>query len=301
MIKWAVIGECMLELRHETESKLVMGFSGDTFNVAVYLKRCTEDPLVSVDYASAIGADPYSDAMLAYFQQENIGTQYLTRLQKHLPGLYFIRTDDKGERTFYYYRSQAAARYMFSDSTSLAALQTLVHHDWLYFSGITLAILDDSSRTQLFNLLKAAKQQGARIAFDTNYRPRQWNNIEEARNVITRFLTLVDVALPTFSDETLLFGDATPETTIKRLNTLGVEEIVIKCGGDPCVLAFDNQIEQVSPEVVPHIVDTTAAGDSFNGAYLAARLAQQSPVEAARAGHALAAKVIGYPGAILPK
>jgi 2-dehydro-3-deoxygluconokinase len=49
------------------------------------------------------------------------------------------------------------------------------------------------------------------------------------------------------------------------------------------------------------VVDTTAAGDSFNGAYLAALLAGGSEADCLAGGHAMAAKVIGHPGAIIPR
>jgi 2-dehydro-3-deoxygluconokinase len=51
---------------------------------------------------------------------------------------------------------------------------------------------------------------------------------------------------------------------------------------------------------VQDVVDTTAAGDSFAAAYLAARLAQAEPA-AARAGHRLAGAVVRYRGAIIPR
>jgi len=49
------------------------------------------------------------------------------------------------------------------------------------------------------------------------------------------------------------------------------------------------------------VVDTTAAGDSFSAAYVAARLAGAEPVDAARAGHRLAGVVVCHPGAIIPR
>ena len=47
-------------------------------------------------------------------------------------------------------------------------------------------------------------------------------------------------------------------------------------------------------------VDPTGAGDSFNGAYLAARSGGATPIEAAEAAHRLAAIVIGHRGALVP-
>jgi 2-dehydro-3-deoxygluconokinase len=52
---------------------------------------------------------------------------------------------------------------------------------------------------------------------------------------------------------------------------------------------------------VTEVLDTTAAGDSFNGGYLGALLSGKGQVAALEAGHVLAARVVQYRGAIIPK
>ena len=96
MTKVASIGECMIELRHRGERELDLGFGGDTLNFAVYLARLSRGRDVAVDYVTALGDDPYSDAMLAAWQAEGIGCDLVARLPGRLPGLHTIRTDARG-------------------------------------------------------------------------------------------------------------------------------------------------------------------------------------------------------------
>jgi 2-dehydro-3-deoxygluconokinase len=107
--------------------------------------------------------------------------------------------------------------------------------------------------------------------------------------------------LPTLADDQAIFGDADAHACVTRLRAAGVDEIVVKLGPDGCLVA-GRAGPAVHVPAVPdvEVIDTTAAGDAFNGGYLAARLAGADPVTAARVGHALAAKVIATPGALLP-
>lgn len=302
MLRIASIGECMIELSDSAAAggRMRRTFGGDTLNTAVYLARCLEGNAAEVHYVTALGDDPFSDEMLAGWRAEGLRTGLVLRLPGRLPGLYIIRTDAAGERSFHYWRNAAAAREMLGDGRLEALAAGLGGFDLIYLSGITLAILEGESRDRLLALLARLRDGGSRIAFDTNYRPRLWPNRDAAREAVAGVFPLIDVALPTFDDEAALFGDPDPEATAARLHGLGVDEVVVKCGADPCLLSLEGQHTRVSGETVARPVDTTAAGDSFNAAYLAARLTGDSAEEAARAGHRLAARVIATQGAIIP-
>ena len=295
----AVIGEAMLELSPQNASLLSLAFAGDTLNFAIYLRRLLHDQAFELHYVTALGQDIYSDNMLENWRKEGLNTDLIRRIENKLPGLYLIRTDEKGERTFYFYRSASAARELFKgDIVNLS--QNLLAMDYLYLSGITLAILDEASRECLWNILKAAKQAGAQIIFDSNYRAALWSSPQSAKEAIQQILQFVDIALPTFIDDQLVFGDSTPEVCAQRLLKSGVTEVVVKCGAEPALVANINQQQRVPACVTNKVIDTTGAGDSFNSAYLAARLLGIEPIKAALWGHALAAKVIAQPGAIIP-
>ena len=296
-----VIGEAMLELSHQTPISLSLSFAGDTLNFAIYLRRLLQSQALEIHYVTALGQDPYSDQMLLDWKKEGIKTDLIRRIENKLPGLYLIRTDNKGERTFYFYRSNSAARELFKGENRIDLSQQLIAMDYLYFSGISLAILDEASREYLADILQKAKQSGAQIIFDTNYRPTLWANSDTAKKAIQPFLKYVDIALPTFIDDQLVFGDVSPGACVQRLLGSGVTEIVVKCGAEPSLVATVNHQQRVPTCVVGKVIDTTAAGDSFNSAYLAARLIGFDPVKSCLFGHELAAKVITHPGAIIPQ
>jgi 2-dehydro-3-deoxygluconokinase len=299
-LRAACIGECMIELNQREPATLALAFGGDTLNTAVYLARLNPRARLAVDYVTALGDDPYSDAMIAMWRGEGIGTASVARLPGRLPGLYLIRIDDKGERRFFYYRSAAAARELFDDAATLPLLSALSDYDLLYFSAITLSILGAVARDRFFAALAAARAQGSRIAFDSNFRPAGWPDRAAARQVIGRFLACVDIALPTFDDEAALFGDNDAEATARRYAEAGVREIAIKLGAAGCLLDDGGRRQHVAVARQVKPVDTTAAGDSFNAGYLSFRLAGRSAREAALAGHRLAAVKIGYRGALMP-
>lgn len=296
-----VIGEAMLELSHQTATALSLSFAGDTLNFAIYLRRLLQNQAFDVHYVTVLGQDVYSDQMLLDWQKEGLKTNLIRRIENKLPGLYLIRIDNKGERTFYFYRSDSAARELFKGDNLMDLSRQLAAMDYLYLSGITLAILDEASRECLLHILQKAKQAGAQIIFDTNYRPSLWANSDAAKKLMQAFLNYVDIALPTFTEDQLVFGDATPEASVQRLFENGVTEIVVKCGVEPALVATLDQQQRVPTCSVDKVIDTTAAGDSFNSAYLAARLLGFDPVKSCLYGHELAAKVIAQPGAIIPR
>lgn len=294
------IGECMIEMADRGNGTMTMAYAGDTLNTAVYLARLN-GPALAVDYVTALGDDPYSDAMLAFWRQEGIGTDWVARLPGQLPGLYLIRTDESGERSFYYYRSAAPARSLFDLPETVNLLDHLADADMVHFSGITLSILSYPARDRLAEALEKLRRGGTRIVFDGNYRPSLWPSADVARRVVSRFLSFVDLALPSADDEALLFGDKTCESIADRMHGLGVNEVLVKHGSEGCFISHEGLRLHVPVGELVKPIDTTGAGDSFNAGYLSGRLAGREPVEAAAIGARLAATVIQHRGAIIPR
>ncbi|MEM7044516.1 MAG: sugar kinase [Pseudomonadota bacterium] len=300
-LRVACIGECMVELAHRGPLSLQMAFGGDTSNTAVYLARLTEGLGISIDYVTALGDDSYSDAMLAFWRDEGVGIDLVTRLPGRRPGLYTIRTDGQGERSFTYWRGEAAARELLRDGPDVKLASRLADFDLVYLSGITLSILDREQRTALLDILDGVRQAGGKVAFDGNFRPAGWPGDDAARHWFREALQRSDIALPTFDDEQALFGDADAAAVAARLHTWGVAEVVVKTGVAGCLLSTEDGASIIPTTPVDPVIDSTAAGDSFNAGYLAGRLLAMPPAEAADVGHRLAAAVIQHRGAVIPK
>jgi 2-dehydro-3-deoxygluconokinase len=296
-------GECMLELQGEAFGTLHQTYGGDTLNTAVYLARCGRARGLVVDYATAVGDDPLSSGLLQRWQAEGLGTGLVRRLTGRLPGLYLIDVDERGERRFSYWRDQAAARSYFDTAAGQTPLEQQADDlDALYFSGISLAILPAAAQLRLLAVAQRVRERSGLVAFDNNYRPRLWPDVAAARSAFSAATAVATLALMTLDDEQALWSEPDAAAQLQRTLGLATPEVVVKRGAAPTLVRdADGTLHEVPTDTVPQVVDTTAAGDSFAGAYLAARLSGASAAQAAAAGNRLAARVVQHRGALLPE
>jgi 2-dehydro-3-deoxygluconokinase len=290
------VGEAMVELAPVQDGQYALGFAGDTLNTCWYLASLLQG-VRELRYLTRIGDDSLSKQFLSFLTASGIETGAVVCDAKRTLGLYLINLVG-AERHFTYWRDHSAARGLADDPAQLAAELDRAAH--VHVTGITLAIVGAAGRSVLFAALDHARGRGARVSFDPNLRRRLWCDDNEARAATGEMAARTDIALPSFDDETSLWGDDGPRATAARFASLGVGEIVVKNGGESAYVyaggigADCPALEATAPR------DTTGAGDSFNSGYLAARLLGADALAAATFGHRLAHEVVHWPGALVP-
>ncbi len=289
------LGECMVEFAPADKGKFQRGFAGDTFNTAWYARRLLPDEW-TVAYGTCVGTDAVSDEMVAFMEREGIDVSTIRRLPNRTVGLYTISLRD-GERSFSYWRAQSAARTLADDAGWLESI--LAERDFVHVSGITLAILPPQRRCELCSALVVARARGTQVSLDTNIRPRLWESVEATRDGLQMGACAASIVLPSFDEESQLFGDGSPDDTIARYREAGARLVAVKEGAGPVtVWSSDAGTKIYRPPAVPEVVDTTAAGDSFAAALLTGLATGQTLDDSVCGAMRLAARVVQVRGAL---
>ncbi len=291
-----IFGEAMLEYHCQGGAGAGLRFGGDTLNTAIHLVRAGHH----VCYVTAVGTDPISDALVAKWEREGIDTRHVLRHPDRSPGIYAIRLDQAGERKFLYWRDKSAARDMFNLDGINAALEAAADARLTYFSLISLAILDKAGRDRLLDFSAQRKRAGLAVAYDSNFRPSLWPDYAAAQIASQKAMESCTIGLPTNSDEHALWERQEAEAQIvARWLDAGLDTIAVKAGEHGCFLASAQQQGACQHKATSvEVVDSSGAGDAFNGGFLSAWLDNQAPEACVEAAQATARRTLGHQGAI---
>ncbi len=152
--------------------------AGDVLNSAVYFQRASgrND---AARFVTVLGDDPFSDRIIDLAAEEAVEASGIRRAEGRSCGLYAVSTTPEGERSFSYWRSASAARSLFADPRDFEAL---LGCDVVLITGITLAIIQPEARRALLEWAEKARTDGVRLAFDSNFRPALWEDLQTARD-----------------------------------------------------------------------------------------------------------------------
>jgi 2-dehydro-3-deoxygluconokinase len=272
-----------------TAKTLTKAYGGDTLNLLVAASKLGG----KTGYITRVGQDVFGPFLLDSWQKEGIDTSQVREVQG-FNGIYFVSVFGDGQRDFTYYRSGSAASQLTPEDVNpdYLAGAKIVH-----ISGITQA-LSTSSRQAALRAVQLAHKAGIMVSYDPNLRLRLWS-VEEARKGLEEVLPYVSIALPSAPNETQqLLGIAGTEEVIRYFWSRGVKIVVVKAASDGCVLGVDGKITSFPAMAPLGIVDTTGAGDAFNGAFLYGISQGGSPEDAAQLGVVVSGLKVGGRGAI---
>lgn len=292
----------MLEFAPLNGNSFKQNFAGDSYNSCWYFNKLSKaNSHVKTQYLTHLGADNYSDVLIQEMNEQGIETNYIIQTHDKNIGLYIIKNQSDGEREFDYWRENSAATTMFeSNDTTNLDIKAVKQATHIIFSGISIAILSEKGRENLFEALVEAGGQGVNLIFDSNFRQKLWPNMENAHKWYGRFYEISSVILPSMEDEMAIFDFKNITQVVAHLVDFKQKEIVLKNGSESAVLIRDGVVVDIATNAIENVVDTTSAGDSFNAQYIYSRFVEGvAPEIAIKKAHSLAGEVIGYKGALI--
>jgi len=287
------VGECMVEMfcdgRISDAVQFTRAYGGDVLNTIVAASRLGSD----VGFITRVGHDPFASFLLSSWREEGIDLA-CARLVPGFNGIYFISLLENGKTEFTYYRPGSAASTLSADDIDPGYIQRT---KILHTSGITQAI-SRSAREAALRALQVARESGVTTSFDPNLRLKL-TTLDEAKEALAETLPLTDIFLPSCPDETSsLFEGMQLEEIVRFVAAQGVKMVAIKCGAEGCLIASDGHLQRLKLGFSPTVVDTTGAGDAFNGGFLHGIAHGHGPAEAAMIGMAVAALKVRGRGAV---
>ena len=288
------IGEAMIEISNIKNSLYNQSFAGDTLNFCNYLDK----KKLNAFFLSAIGKSEINQSLLNFVKSKKISTKYIKQINQFEIGLYLIKNKDNGEKQFFYWRDESAAKQYFNNIDFLNLYKELKNFDYIYFSGITLSIIHISKLNNFIKLLKLLKSKKIKIVFDFNIRPSRWNK-KNLNIFLDSVLKFVDICF--LSGEDMNYWK-------NKNNIKSYEQIVRKYKLKHSIFrknakftyVFLNKTRYVfKNKLLKKVVDTSGAGDGFNAAYLSNFIVNNDPVLALKAGSSLGSKIVMKKGAIV--
>ena len=283
------LGEPMLEFNQQPDGRYLPGHGGDTSNCAIAAARQG----ARVGYVTHLGADAFGDSFMSLWRDEGIDTSCVRQVPDAHTGVYFVTHGDGGHQFSYFRAGSASSRMGPQDLPRDALEQTRI----LHVSGISQAI-SESAADAVFEAIDLVRAAGGRVSYDTNLRLKLWP-LARARAVIHAAMAQCDIALPGLEDAQQLTGLTDPDAIADVYLKLGAGIVALTLGAEGTLVATPDDRRRIGGRQVT-AVDATAAGDTFDGAFLARLVAGDDPFVAARYANAAAAlSTQGY-GAVAP-
>lgn len=209
-------------------------------------------------FIGKVGADAFGQQLLHTLQQQGVDTSGIVSDANVFTTLAFVDLDQRGNPSFSFARSPGADTMLSSIELPIDILEST---KILHISS--LALTSEPTRSAAAAAIKVARNAGAVITFDVNYRPNVWPNEDTARKWLLQGIKDADIVK--LSREELSFLGVEP---MEMLHTYSSHFIFITMGSDGCRYVGRDGEGFVQGIRIEEVIDTTGAGDIFFGAAL---------------------------------
>lgn len=206
-------------------------------------------------FIGKVGNDLLGKFLLRTVESCKIDCRGLKTDFEHNTTLAFVELDEKGDRSFSFYRSHGADRFIYESDIDR---ELIANSKVFHFGSLSLTDEPSASATEL--AVKTARESGCVVTYDPNWRPPLWQSRERAAEQMSLLLDYVDI-IKLSREELELLGGA--ETVKSR----GVRLLLVTDGENGAVLDFDGKSRHI-PAAKVKTVDTTGAGDIFFGSFV---------------------------------
>ena len=262
------IGEILIDLTYSGRDKGVPVYTanpgGAPANVAVAAARLGADAA----FIGKVGRDYYGDFLRATLTENGVDISGMLVDNDAPTTLAVVSVSETGERSFSFYRRNCADTLLSSEEIST---ELLGNSRFLHFGSVSLT--DDPARTATLFAAQKAKELGAVVTYDPNYRANLWNSEEEAVERMKSVLGFVDIFKISDEQLPLLTGTDDPvEGTRQLSDTYGISLILLTLGPDGAFYRRGEETGKAEGFKVK-VADTNGAGDTFFGSFLSRMIA----------------------------
>jgi sugar/nucleoside kinase (ribokinase family) len=261
---------------HASQSDLRLGGSGCLTALTLAGLGCP------TALAGNLGSDMFAEFILQKLTAAKLDCSFVRKLPEQSSGFFLIATTSSGEHTTF--GNRGANALPLPEAPILEHLKEFTH---LHVSGYTL--LDDEQFQVVKRILISTKEYGLTTSLDPGlcFSPA----VQER---VRGLLMHIDYFLPNLDELARLAGAGNLHDQMDAMLDFGCGAVVLKMGAQGSRYCdYDQTVQQKAPDIsMEQIVNTTGAGDCFNGGFLAARLAGRSIQAALRVGNAAAGRIL---------
>lgn len=222
---------------------------------------------VKAAFVGKVGDDPFGRALQQTLKTHGVDTGALLLSREYPTTLAFVHLDEKGDRSFSFYRKGGADTMLQQEEIDLEILGRCK-----YFFCSSVMMAEGPSRETSFRMMEEAKKRQVPVIFDPNLRPNLWKDSAEMVEVVRKAMPFADILKVSEEEALILTGETDLEKAVESLQKEYAPKILLLTLGADGAVAYAGDIRIKQPAFPVKAVDTTAAGDSFTGGFTAGLL-----------------------------